>query len=146
LAVSEVLKLQTQNKMLKSAKLKQVRAMELKILENVEKKLIGRNEVTFEVAHDGASTPPIWEVRKTLAAVGGFPIEGTFVVKLESKFGTNKSVGVAHVYKDEKAAQAFESKHVIIANLEPTQRKAKLEELKKARTEKKAAAKGGGKK
>lgn len=123
-----------------------MRAMELRILENVERKLIGRNEVTFEVAHDGASTPPIWEVRKTLAAMGGFPIEGTFIVKLKNKFGASKSIGIAHVYKDEKTAQAFESKHVIIANLEPTQRKAKLEELKKARTEKKAAAKGGSKK
>lgn len=120
--------------------------MELKILENVERKLIGRNEVTFEVSHNGAPTPSIWEVRKTLAAIGGFPFEGTYIVKLKSKFGTNKSIGVAHVYKDEKTAQAFESKHTIIANLEPTQRKAKLEELKKARTEKKAAAKGGGKK
>ncbi|MBO3763264.1 MAG: 30S ribosomal protein S24e [Thermoproteota archaeon] len=120
--------------------------MELKILENVERKLIGRNEVTFEVIHDGAPTPSIWEVKKTLAALGGFPIEGIFIIKLKSKFGANKGVGVAHVYKDEKAAQAFESKHTIIANLEPTQRKAKLEELKKARTEKKAAVKGGGKK
>lgn len=120
--------------------------MELKILENVEKKLIGRSEVTFEVIHNGGPTPSIWEVRKTLAAVGGFPIEGTFIIKLRSKFGTSKSTGVAHVYKDEKTAQIFESKHVMIANLEPTQRKAKLEELKKARTEKKAALKGGGKK
>lgn len=109
-----------------------------------ERKLIGRKEVLFEVEHNGAPTPSLWDVKNTLAATGGFPINGTFIIKLQTKFGTNKSVGVAHIYNDEKQAQMFESKHVIIANLEPSQRKAKLEELKKLRAEKKSAVKGGG--
>jgi ribosomal protein S24E len=117
--------------------------MKVEISGTSEKKLIGRKDVDFAVTLEKPGpTPTIIEVKKLVAAKGGFDSGGTVVVKVVHRTGTQEVRGLAHVYPSEEEAKKWEPKHVMMANLEMDQKKQALEQLKKARMEAKAAKSG----
>jgi ribosomal protein S24E len=127
--------------------------MKIEISQASERKLIGRKDVAFALSLEKpAATPSMMEVRKLLAAKGGFDVGGTLIVRMGHRTGTSRVEGIAHVYPTEEEAKRWEPRHVIIANLEASEKKQALEQLKKSRLEAKAArsgapgAGGGGKK
>lgn len=117
-------------------------AMEIKILDILDMKLLGRKKVRFRVERTSRPTPSIWETRSALAAIGGFKPDGVAVVRIEQKSGIDSSEGEAHVYETEEEMRKWEPKHVILANMEPEARKAAIAEMKKKKVEAKAAKAG----
>jgi len=116
--------------------------MEIRILDVSEMKLIGRKVVRFEVEHQSRPTSSIWETKDALAAAGGFKSEGTMIVKIDERSGNTSSQGEAHIYESEEEMRKWEPRHIILANFEPSARKSALEEMKRKRTEAKAAKTG----
>lgn len=117
--------------------------MKVEISDASEKKLIGRKDVTFAVLLEKpAPTPSVIEVRKLVAAKGGFDLGGTLVVRMGHRTGTSQVEGIAHVYPSEEEAKKWEPKHVMIANLDIKEKKQAQEQLKKKRLEAKAAKTG----
>ncbi|HYA22475.1 MAG TPA: hypothetical protein VEG31_04850 [Thermoproteota archaeon] len=117
--------------------------MKVEISEASDRKLIGRKDVDFVVTLEKPGpTPTMTEVRKLVAAQGGFDSGGTVVVNMVQRTGTQEVKGLAHVYLSEEEAKKWEPKHVMIANLEMEQKKQALEQLKKTRMEAKAAKSG----
>jgi len=117
--------------------------MKVEISDSSEKKLIGRKDVTFAVSLEKpAATPSVMEVRKLVAAKGGFDLGGTLVIRMGHRTGTNQVEGTAHVYPSEEEAKKWEPRHVMIANLDTKEKKQAQEQLKKKRLEAKAAKTG----
>jgi len=116
--------------------------MEIRVLNVSDTKLIGRKHVRFQVERQSQPTPSMWETRNALAAVGGFKVEGVAIVTIRDKSGSALSEGEAHVYQTKEELEKWEPKYIVIANMEPSARKSALGELKKKRTEAKAAKTG----
>ena len=116
--------------------------MEIRILNVSEMKLIGRKVVRFEVERQSKPTSSIWETKNALAAAGGFKTEGTIIAKIDERSGSTSSQGEAHIYESEEEMRKWEPRHIILANFEPSARKSALEEMKRKRTEAKAAKTG----
>lgn len=90
--------------------------MNIDVKTKAENKLLGRNEVHFEVEHPKAATPNRSEVRKQLAAKLGAEENAVVIRSIHSHFGSSKSIGLAHVYKSEKELQSIEPKYIIARN------------------------------
>ncbi len=76
--------------------------------------LIGRREVTFEV--EETATPSRAEVRRELAVILKVDLDRVWVRRLETKTGTHRTVGLAHVYDDAAKALEVEPEHIIKRN------------------------------
>jgi ribosomal protein S24E len=70
--------------------------------------------VAFEI-HEPA-TPKRSEVRREIAVLLKADIERVWVRRIETKSGTNKTVGLAHVYDDPARALEVEPEHIIKRN------------------------------
>ncbi len=79
--------------------------------------LIKRTEVTFEI--DEAATPKRVDVRRELSAMLKADLDRVWVRRMETKTGTHKTVGLAHVYDDVAQALEVEPKHIIERNQPP---------------------------
>lgn len=79
--------------------------------------LIGRREVTFEIQEP--STPSRSEVRREIAVLLKADIDRVWVRRIETKSGTNTTVGLAHVYDDAARALEVEPEHIIKRNRSP---------------------------
>ena len=79
--------------------------------------LIGRKEVTFEVQEP--STPSRSEVRREIAVLLKVDFDRVWVRHIETRSGTNVTVGLAHVYDDAKKAFEVEPQHIINRNQKP---------------------------
>ncbi|MFQ6054248.1 MAG: 30S ribosomal protein S24e [Candidatus Bathyarchaeia archaeon] len=79
--------------------------------------LIGRREITFQI-HE-AATPRRTDVRRELAAMLNVDLDRVWVRRLETKTGTQLTVGLAHVYDDPERAMKVEPEHIIIRNRIP---------------------------
>ena len=79
--------------------------------------LIGRREITFEIRE--TSTPGRVEVRQELAAMLKVDLERVWVRWMETKTGTHRTVGLAHVYDDAERALEVEPGHIIMRNQLP---------------------------
>ncbi len=80
--------------------------------------LIGRREVTFEVRE--AATPRRLKVRKELAAMLKTDLDKVWVRQMETKTGTHRTFGLAHVYDDAARALDVEPEHILRRN-QPSQ-------------------------
>ena len=78
--------------------------------------LLERDEVRFEVSHEGEPTPTLVDVRKVLRAKLNAKADLMVIDSIHSQFGTSVSGGEARVYKDEKALKRTEAKHIIKKN------------------------------
>jgi len=117
--------------------------MKVEISKTSDRELIGRKDIEFTVALEKpGATPPVVEVKKLLAAKGGFDLGGTAIVVMGHKTGTQVISGLAHVYPSEEEAKKWEPEHVMTANLDPQAKKQALEQLKRKRMEAKAAKSG----
>ena len=84
-----------------------------------ENPLLGRREVTFEVLEP--STPRRSEVRRELAVLLKTDLDRIWIRKIETKTGTRRTVGLAHVYEDLAKALQIEPEHIIQRNQQPEQ-------------------------
>ena len=90
--------------------------MEIKIVEQRPNPLLKRTEYRFEVGHAEHSTPSRESIRSELAKDLHVPKERIVVERMQSKFGTPKTVGEALVYTSPDDAKAVEREHVLLRN------------------------------
>lgn len=108
-------------------------AVDLKLEQIRENKLLGRREVVALIIHQGASTPTRQQIREAVAAQLGVEPNMVYVRKIATEFGLGASRAEVHVYSSEDAAKAVEPLYIIARNL-PDGKKL-LEEAKKRRAE-----------
>lgn len=75
--------------------------------------------MTFEILEP--STPRRSEVRRELAVLLKTDLDKIWVRKMETKTGTRRTVGLAHVYEDVAKALQIEPEHIILRNQQPEQ-------------------------
>lgn len=75
--------------------------------------------MTFEVLEP--STPRRSEVRRELAVLLKTDLDRIWIRKMETKTGTRRTVGLAHVYEDPAKALQIEPEHIILRNQQPEQ-------------------------
>ena len=90
---------------------------ELKVIR--KNPLIGRREITFEIKEP--STPSRAAVRRDIAVLTKADLDQIWVKSISTKTGTQKIVGIAHVYDDPKKALQVESNYIIERNKIPEQ-------------------------
>jgi len=88
--------------------------------------IIGRREVAFEV--HGASTPRRTEVRRELAGILKVDLDRVWLRRLETRTGTNLTLGLAHIYDDAAKALEVEPEHIIRRNQPPQEAAEAVEE------------------
>ncbi len=87
--------------------------MKVEVLTERENPLLKRKEVEALVEHVGKATPSRAELRKVFAEQYGVPIEHVIVVKIRTRYGTNKSFVRCHLYEDLSVAKVVEHKHLL---------------------------------
>ncbi|MCW4036015.1 MAG: hypothetical protein NWE75_02370 [Candidatus Bathyarchaeota archaeon] len=73
--------------------------------------------MTFEIQQP--STPTRSEVRREIAVLLKSELDRVWIRKMETKTGTNLTVGLAHVYDDPAKALQVEPEHIIRRNQQP---------------------------
>ena len=86
--------------------------MKIEITLDRENPLLGRREIQFEVAHEGAATPNKFEVSELLAAKLNAQAD-LMIVSLSTRFGSNTSRGTCVIYKDRDAMNTAESEKIL---------------------------------
>ncbi|MGD2142661.1 MAG: 30S ribosomal protein S24e [Candidatus Bathyarchaeota archaeon] len=76
--------------------------------------LLGRREVHFEIREP--STPRRSKVRREIAVQMKAELNQVYIKKLETKTGTQTTVGLAHVYNEPGKALEIEPEHIIERN------------------------------
>lgn len=76
--------------------------------------LIGRRELNFLI--EEPSTPSRSEIRRDIAVTMQVDLDKVWVKKYETITGTNKTVGLVHIYDEAETALKVEPKHVINKN------------------------------
>lgn len=114
--------------------------LELKKTSEKYNPLLKRKELTFLVNHPTLGSPPLFEVKKALAAAFSVNEEVVYVKKLSTLTGTNQAKGEAEIYDDSERAKLLVPKYIQARNL-PTRRKEK--KGKRASTAKKPPPKSG---
>lgn len=112
--------------------------LELKKTSEKYNPLLKRKELTFLVNHPASASPPLFEVKKALAAAFNANEEVVYIKKLSSMTGTNQTRGEAEIYDDSERAKLLVPKYIQARNLS-TRRKEK--KGKSARAVKKSSSK-----
>ena len=73
--------------------------------------------MTFEIQEP--ATPSRSEVRREIAVLLKTDLENVWVKRLETQTGTQRIVGLAHVYESAEAAMRVEPEHTILRNMTP---------------------------
>ena len=76
--------------------------------------LIGRRELNFLI--EEPSTPSRSEIRRDIAVTMQVDLDRVYIKKYETITGTNKTVGLAHIYDEAEIALKVEPEHVIAKN------------------------------
>ena len=79
--------------------------------------LLGRREVTFEIQEP--ATPTRAAVRREIAVLLKTDLDKVYVKNIETKTGTHRTIGLAHVYEDAENALKVEPAHIINRNTAP---------------------------
>jgi len=90
--------------------------LKIKIIENKRNELLKRNEVVFNLLHEGSPTPSRVEVRKEIARILKTDIDGVYVRKIETMTGTRMSISEAYVYDSPEQAKRIEPEYIIVRN------------------------------
>ena len=72
--------------------------LEVKVVEDRENVLLNRRELVLEINHPGEGTPTRIDVRKYVAAKYNVELDRVYVIKLDTKTGTNKTIGYVRIY------------------------------------------------
>ena len=87
--------------------------MEIRIIEKKENKLLGRNEIYFEVMHEGEPTPSRKDVKGKLVAMLDLNPEATVIQYIRSYFGSHVSKGYAKAYENKERMMYIEPEYVL---------------------------------
>lgn len=79
--------------------------------------MIGRREVTFEI--EEPSTPNRLDMRREIAVLLKVDLDRVWIRRLETRSGTKKTIGLAHVYDDAARATQVEPKYIVKRNQPP---------------------------
>lgn len=90
--------------------------MEMKILENKKNALLKRQEITAE--EEGKTVPSKEQVREKLAALVNSSAEQIIVTKIESKYGSHKSIVYANIYDTKEDMKKNEGMPFLKRNFE----------------------------
>lgn len=85
--------------------------MEIELTSIKDNPLLDRREINFEI--HVAATPNRVEVRNKLAAMLNTDLDRVWVRKMETKSGTHRTVGLAHVYNEAADPLKMEPKHIV---------------------------------
>jgi len=89
---------------------------QVKVLRDVENKVLNRRELILRIYHVGARTPTRSEVRGLVSSMFG-ALQNLIVIKsLKTVAGTNVTEAHVHVYRDEKALQEIEPQYIKARN------------------------------
>lgn len=92
--------------------------MEIKIVNDLDNKLLNRNELDFTVEYEGP-TPSRADVRKKLAALLNKEIDLVLIQKMESEYGHQLVKGYAKVYESADRMKQIEPEHILQRNTLP---------------------------
>ena len=92
--------------------------MEIKIVKDLDNKLLNRNELDFTVEYEGP-TPSRADVRKKLAALLNKDVDLVLVHKMESEYGHQLVKGNAKVYQSADRMKQIENEYVLKRNTMP---------------------------
>lgn len=92
--------------------------MEIKIVNDLDNKLLNRKELDFTVEYEGP-TPSRADVRKKLAALLNKDVNLVLVHKMESEYGHQLAKGYAKIYDSESRMKQIEPEHVLKRNTMP---------------------------
>lgn len=106
-------------------------SFEYRILQEIENPPLGRREITFEITHDRASTPKRNEIRERLAGKLNVNPDLVYVLQMETKTNSWRTIGTAHVYASPQRAKRLVPKFLTNRSL-PKEDRAKLKQTKKA--------------
>ena len=87
-----------------------------------------RKEISFFIENVLSSSPRLYEVRKSLAEKNNVQQDMVYVVRLDTKAGTNRTQGMAEIYDSSESAKKIVPKYIQLRN-EP-----KRHEKKEAKT------------
>ena len=90
--------------------------MEIKFLEERNNPLLSRTEYLLEVAHSPGPTPKRDDVRTEVSKLLKVPKDRLVVEWLRARFGTARSRGLVHAYKDPKALTRTVREHIQVRN------------------------------
>jgi ribosomal protein S24E len=85
--------------------------MDVNVQHKEEKPLLQRTDVKVRVAYQGA-TPQRNSLRDSVAHALKAPAEHVIIRKIETEFGNQSALVEASVYKDAKAIEQFEPRHM----------------------------------
>ncbi|MFA5406401.1 MAG: 30S ribosomal protein S24e [Candidatus Nanoarchaeia archaeon] len=90
--------------------------MDVKLLNETENLLFNRNEIRFEVVHDGEPTPKLIDVRLLLAKKVGGDSSLVVIDGFKTLFGIGRTIGNARVYKNTDEMNDYESQYLLKRN------------------------------
>jgi small subunit ribosomal protein S24e len=98
--------------------------MEVKIVSTKENPLLKRKEVDFRVEQDPkVKTPSRLEAKKALAAELKINEELVFIKKMQTRTGTNITIGIANAYETAEQAKYIEPEYIRKRNSPPEEPK-----------------------
>jgi small subunit ribosomal protein S24e len=92
--------------------------MEIKIVKDLDNKLLNRKELDFTVEYEGP-TPSRANVRKKLAALLNKDLDLVLIQKMESEYGHQLAKGYAKIYESEERMKQIEAEHILLRNTMP---------------------------
>ncbi len=90
--------------------------VKIKIVSQVRNELLKRDEVSFQIDHEDAGTPPRDVIRQRLADTLDASVGKVYLIKFETKTGSMKAVGEARVYDTVEQAKYAEPEHILLRN------------------------------
>ena len=98
--------------------------MEVKIISKKDNPLLKRMETGFKIEQGlQTKTPLRLEVKRALSIELKTSEELVFIKRMKTLTGTHTTVGVAHVYEDEKQARSVEPEYILKRNKPLEQKK-----------------------
>ena len=86
--------------------------MDVKNISESYNPVFKRKEVSFFIDHSAQGSPKLYDVRKSLVEKYSADEGSVYVVKLETKTGTNRSYGKAEIYESIESAAKVVPKHI----------------------------------
>lgn len=112
---------------------------QVKVLRDVENKVLNRRELILHIHHANARTPTRAEVRELVSSMFSAPQNLIVVRNLRTVAGTNVTEAHVHIYSDEETLKEVEPEHVKARNFGKKEKEEKKGEKKE---EKKGEKKG----
>lgn len=78
--------------------------------------ILKRKELSFFIDHTSLGSPQLSEVRKSLAEKYDVKEDVVYILRLDTRTGTNRTYGMAEIYDTFEIAKAIVPKHIQIRN------------------------------